>query len=352
MVRVLHILAGGEHGGAETAYVDMCIAQHRAEGFEVAAACRPNAVRVPQLQAAGVPVTLLPFGGMFDFKTTPALKKLIAAYKPDITQSWMSRAASKTPRMPGVIHVSRLGGYYDIAKYYKNTDYFVGVAPDIADWIVKSGIPASRVTQINNFAETEAAATPADRAAQGTPQDAFLFVALGRLHINKAYDVLLKALVMAPQAHVWIAGEGPERAALEKMAAELGVASRVRFLGWRSDRAALMAAADAVVFPSRHEPFGTTFVQAWEAKKPLVSTASQGPAQYIRNGEDALMTPVDDAGALAAAMVRVMQDGDLRDRLVTAGYVRYEAEFEKAHVLAHWQRYYGDLLLRKTVSKV
>jgi len=67
---------------------------------------------------------------------------------------------------------------------------------------------------------------------------------------------------------------------------DLGLESRVRFSGWRDDRAALLAAADICVFPSRYEPFGTVTVDAWAAKRPLIAAAAQGPKAYVTDGTD------------------------------------------------------------------
>ncbi len=100
--------------------------------------------------------------------------------------------------------------------------------------------------------------------------------------------------VRVPNLYVWIAGEGEERGKLETKASELGIGGRVRFLGWRTDRSALLRAANLCVFPSRWEPNGTVVVEAWAHNVPLVTTASAGPAWITRAGEDALVVPVDD----------------------------------------------------------
>ena len=103
----------------------------------------------------------------------------------------------------------------------------------------------------------------------------------------------------------------------------------MRFLGWRDDRAALLQAADICVFPSRYEPFGTVFVQAWAQQIPLVTTDADGPRQYVRDGEDGLVVPVDDAEALAGALRRVINDPVLAQTMVKNGYERYLNEFTK-----------------------
>lgn len=341
-------MAGARHGGAETAFVDMCIALKEA-GHDIHVATRANPVRVPRLKEAGIPVHLLPFGGRIDFITPLALWRLILKIRPEIIQTWMSRAPAKLPphfMLPKSAYppvVARLGGYYKI-KNFRQADYFTTITPLIRDYLIAHGIPAAHVRHINNFAETEDHAAPLDRATLSTPADVPLVLALGRLHTNKALDVLIKAAAMVPSLHLWIAGEGPVRESLEDLIAALGVGGRVRLLGWRSDRAALLQTADICAFVSRYEPFGTVFVQAWAQHVPVVVSNADGPRQFVHPEEDGLMVPVDDVHALAAALERLSQDVTLRTRLAEAGYRRYRTEFTKENTVSEYIRLYEEIL--------
>ena len=132
---------------------------------------------------------------------------------------------------------------------------------------------------------------------------------MGRLHEVKAHDISLKALALIPQAYLWIAGTGPLEAELKALAQSLGVAQRVRFLGWRNDAAALYRTADACLFPSRFEPLGNVVIQCWANGLPVIAAASQGPSQLITPGQDGLLVPIDDAPALATAE-QLLADAD------------------------------------------
>ena len=339
-------MAGAAHGGAETAFVDMCLALHEA-GEDIAVVTRKNPAREARLRAGGLTVHTLPFGGLVDIFTTLRMRKIIREFKPHIVQTWMSRAAQRTPRwsasegIPRYLVVSRLGGYYK-ASHFGQTDYYSTITPDIRRHLIEAGIAEQKIRHINNFAELETEGVAADRAALQTPADATVLLALGRLHKAKALDVLLQAVSQVPDVYLWIAGEGPDREPLEGLCHKLGLDDRVRFLGWRDDRAALFAAADICVFPSRYEPFGTVFVQAWAQRVPLVTTAADGPRQYVRDGEDGLMVPVDDVGALAAAIRRVVDDGDLRTRLTESGFRRYQTEFTKFNTVSKYLEFYHE----------
>jgi glycosyltransferase involved in cell wall biosynthesis len=344
-------MAGAPQGGAEMAYVDTAIALAEA-GHEVAAATRPNSMRVGRLREAGLVVHELTFGGFWDFGTTRELRKVIADFEPVIVQTWMSRASRQTPRWkaasgdPPYVTVARLGGYYKL-KYFRNSQYFVVITEKLGQHLFDGGVARDRVRCIKNLAEVEHAEIPVSRAGLGTPEDAVVLLALGRLHKAKAFDILLRALVDLPGVYLWIAGEGPLRAELEQLRGALGLTTRVKFLGWRGDRAALFQAADICVLPSRYEPFGTVLAQAWAQRVPLVTTDADGPSQNVIDQMDGLMVPIEDAAAMTVAIRRVIDDPDLRDHLVRNGYQRYQDEFTKEKMVAGYADFYGEILAKE-----
>ena len=352
-MKILQVMAGADHGGAEMAFVDMCAAMKEA-GEDVLVFTRPNKVRVPLLEKAGLDVRTAPFGGMADLYTRWRMGKLMKEFNPHIVQTWMSRAAQKTPNWKSVqstqryLVVSRLGGYYKV-KNYKSSDYFTTITPDIKRHLVDGGIEADRIKHINNFAETEEDVVPVRRSDFETPDEAVVLLTLARLHKNKALDILLQAIQDQPDVYLWMAGEGPEREALQKQAADLGISDRVRFLGWRTDRAALLRAADICIFASRIEPFGTVFAQAWSEKTPVIVSDADGPRQFCRDGEDSLMVPRDDVAALATAIERLKKDKILQMSLVNAGYQRYLNEFTKEKSIAGYLDWYHEILKREGI---
>jgi glycosyltransferase involved in cell wall biosynthesis len=336
---VLHLLGTAGDGGAETYFVDLVQALGRA-GVRQSAAIRRHAGREAALAAAGVSTGVFRFGGPLDVFTRPRVASFARRQETRLALAWMNRAARCTPKGPWA-RIGRLGGYYSL-KYYTGFDALVANTEHIADWIVDRGWPAGRVRCIPNFAAVPPEGEPADRAALDTPQDAPLLLAMGRLHEAKAHDVALQALTQLPDAWLWIAGAGPLEGKLRGMAAALGVSGRVRFLGWRTDASALYRAADVCLFPSRYEPMGNVVIQAWAHGLPVVAAASQGPSALIRDGEDGLLTHIDDPDALAAGARRVLAEPMLRIRLIQNGCERVESEFSEAAVVARWQALFAD----------
>jgi glycosyltransferase involved in cell wall biosynthesis len=337
---VLHLLGSPGDGGAETYFLHLVRAL-RDDGLSQAAAIHANPGREQALAAMGVETHVLPYDAPFDLVTGRRIRRLAEALPARVLLQWMNRAGRVVPRKGPWKRIGRLGGYYDL-KYYRGADLLVGNTRDIVAHMVAEGWPAGRAVYIPNFAA--AGDEPAqDRAALDTPAGAPLLLAMGRLHKVKAHDVSLNALALFPEAFLWIAGSGPLEHELKALARRLGVADRVRFLGWREDAAALYRAADVCLFPSRYEPLGNTVIQAWAHGAPIVAAASQGPGVLIRDGEDGLLTPIDDAEALAAAARRLVEDRALAGRLVEAGLARIAAEFDRATVVAQWREVFARL---------
>jgi len=335
-MRVLQIMTGADHGGAETFFVDLVTALSRT-GIEQRALIKRHPSRARQLRERGLDPVELPFRRWFDIDTARALRREIAAFRPDIVQTWMSRASLAAPSGP-FLHVGWLGGYYDI-KYFRRCHQLIGVTRDIVAHAVKAGWPEARAHYLPTFASD--APEPALRRSElDTPEDAPLILALGRLHEDKAFDILLRALASVPQAYLWLAGEGPLRATLEKQMLKLNLMPRVRFLGWRPDRAALLASCDFCVMPSRAEPFGTVMIEAWAYRKPLIAAAALGPRGLIKNGENGLLVPADDVPALADAIRRLIAEPALARHIAEVGRRQYELEYTEAIVVDRYLAFY------------
>ena len=338
-MRLLQAMGGARHGGAEEFFVRFALAMQRA-GQDQRVLVR-HATHAERLRAGGVAVTELPFGGFLDLATTRGMTKAIAEYRPDIVLTWMSRATQLCP--PGdFVHVARLGGYYKL-RNYRRCDHLIGNTRDLVESFLAQGWPAERAHYLPNFVDARPA-DPISRAAHATPEGVPLALALGRLHANKAFDMLLAATARVSGLHLWLAGAGELRTALEAQAAALGIAERVRFLGWREDVPALLASADFLVCPSRHEPLGNVVIEAWAAGLPVVAAASVGPRALVVDGKTGLLAPVDDAPALAAAMARLAQDPALRRRLAAAGRAAYEAEFTEAQIIRRYQDFFAEVV--------
>ncbi len=219
-VRVAQIMAGATAGGAELFFERLCIALARA-GETVLPVIRRDAGRAARLAAGELPPVELGFGGALDFATGPRLRRTLRRFAPTVAVAWMNRAARFAP-VGGWVLAGRLGGYYDL-RHYRSCQHLIGNTRGLVAWMRQQGIAESRTHYLPNFAPNLVGAAPATVEVGPGPR----LLSLGRLHRNKAFDVLIRALPRLPGVQAVIAGDGPERGALEALARRESVADRV-----------------------------------------------------------------------------------------------------------------------------
>lgn len=152
-----------------------------------------------------------------------------------------------------------------------------------------------------------------EKSVKAAPQGIPVVGALGRLHINKGFDVLLQAAALLRERGIAvklkIAGDGPEAGNLKALAEQLSLgAEAVEFTGWESAPADYLATLDLFVLPSRVEPFGLVVVEAMAAGVPVISSDIDGPRTILKSGELGVMVPPEDPSALAVAISAALAD--------------------------------------------
>jgi glycosyltransferase involved in cell wall biosynthesis len=159
-----------------------------------------------------------------------------------------------------------------------------------------------------------------------------LLLAVCRLEAQKGLDTAVRALAEVPQATLLVLGEGPDRAALELLAASLGVRERVLLPGRVGDVAALYAQADVVVHPARWEGFGLAMLEGMLASRPIVAARAGSAPELVDDGRTGLLVPVDDSQALAEAVSSLLADPARAAAMGAAGLERARAEFSVARM--------------------
>ncbi|NDE89961.1 MAG: glycosyltransferase [Alphaproteobacteria bacterium] len=347
-MRILHIMAGNGNGGAEMYSTDVMLALHE-KGVDQCVVMRETAPRYQELKNAGI--RMAPEVFRFAFSIGPfrpvqnyMMRRVLLREKPDITHCWMRRAANITPALAAKTG-PLLGwfGNYENIKHFSHCTDFVAVTKDIIAKTIAQGAAPEHATYIPTFPSI--VDMPAlDRATLDTPTGAKVLLTLSRLHPKKGLDLLMYAVKDFPDCYLWLAGDGPMQKELEDLAVTLGIQQRVRFLGWRTDRGALLKAADICVLPSNYEPFGTVILEAWCAKVPFVACESAGPAAHIINEENGMMVPINDASALGHAIRRTLDDSALQEKMVARGYAEYMQSFTREAVTQRWLSHYDHLL--------
>lgn len=340
-MRVMQVMAGAEFGGAEKFFDRLVLGLHKA-GVQQHLIMRPYAARTACMDKHHIPYTAAPFRNRFDLKTPRLIKGALRTFYPEIVMTWMSRASQLCPKGSHIL-VARLGGYYDL-KYYKRADHLIGNTQDIRDYFMDKGWPAQNSHYLPNFVDPPKTGARIKRSLLNTPEDAPLLLSLGRYHDDKGFDTLIAAMTQVPGAYLWLGGDGPDRDALEKQAAQCGVLDRVRFIPWQQDTTPLYNAADIYVCPSRVEPLGNVVIEAWAHKKPVIAANSAGPKGLIDSGYNGLLVPMNNEDALAMALNGAIQDPALRNHLAEGGFETYAHAFTEERVIEKYLKFFHDLL--------
>jgi glycosyltransferase involved in cell wall biosynthesis len=184
---------------------------------------------------------------------------------------------------------------------------------------------------------------PALRAELVRGRPDYVVLTPARLHEQKGHAYLLAAAARVPEATFVLAGDGPLRPELERLAAERNVADRCVFLGYRSDVSDLLAAADVFVLPSLFEGLPVSVLEAMAAERPVVATAIGGTDEAVTHEVTGLLVPPRDPAALAAAIRRLQADPQLAGRLAAAGRERVQREFSSAATARNVMRIYDEV---------
>jgi len=255
--------------------------------------------------------------------------------------------------------------------------HFLPVSHAGVDWLRRRDrLPASKVTVVPNGIDAArvAVSDPAEARARvrrelGIAADAFVGLSLGRLTRFKGHDILIRAvpaiLREVPEAVFVLAGEGERRADLTAQIAALGGSEAdapVRLLGARDDVAALLAACDLVIHPSRDgggEACPLAVIEAMAGGKPVVASAVADLPRMVGGDKNAsasaggdanatagLLVPPEDPTALARAMIALARDADSRQRLGAAGRARFAARYTAAAMADAVEKVYRAVLGR------
>ncbi|HLV79492.1 MAG TPA: glycosyltransferase family 4 protein [Chthonomonadaceae bacterium] len=224
----------------------------------------------------------------------------------------------------------------------------IAVSDAVRCALLSGGLAESQVATVYGGVPVRAqAVAPAPlREELGLPADSVLIGIVARLAPEKGHRFLLEAMRdVAPDAVCLVAGQGPEEAALRAYVAANGLADRVRFLGWRLDSDAIIAALDIVVQPSLwEEACSLSIMEAMSLGKPLVATHSGGNAELIAQEESGLLVAKGDVPALAEALNRLARDPGLCGRMGEAGRQRQAERFSVEAMAADTERIYLETL--------
>jgi glycosyltransferase involved in cell wall biosynthesis len=180
-------------------------------------------------------------------------------------------------------------------------------------------------------------------------EDWFNLLVVGRLDTVKGHHLAIEAMAsesLAPDVHLYLVGLGPREHELGALADSLNLASRVHILGFRRNVYDYIAHCDALLMPSLHEGLPYTLLEAMALATPIIASRVGGLAEVLQHDETALLTPAQDVGSLAGAIIRLHNDRALRSRLAATAQRLQQTRYSLASMSesylevyrTHWQR--------------
>jgi glycosyltransferase involved in cell wall biosynthesis len=286
-------------------------------------------------------------------------------FAPDVVHTHGYRAdllAGSAAHRLGLARVSTLHGFtggdwknrlYERLqlRQLRHFDAVVSVSEPIAGRLSVLGFSPERVAIVPNaFSQLRAPFSRAEaRALLGLPPDKAIVGWVGRLSHEKGADVLLEAMARLhrPDVLTVVVGDGRLRGTLEAQARSLGMMEQVRWPGLVEDAGRCMAAFDAFVLSSRTEGTPIALLEAMASGTPIVATAVGGVPQVVVAGSEALLTPAEDPGALAAAIGEVLDNREAAAQRARAARARLERDFALDPWIERHRTLYQRILARR-----
>ena len=365
-IRVLHVLLSLEPGGLENGVVNVINRLDRGR-FESSVCCLKRAGEFARrIDDPRVLIHEMDWRGGNDPRLALRLAALLRRTRPHIVHTrnaepfFYGFAGAKLARAQALVH-SEHGRKFDdrparfaVQRWMsRHTDAIFAVSGQLKTDLVRHvGMPESSVEVLHNgvdlsrFAVAAGATARADERAAlrrdwGVPDGALVVGSVGRLVAVKNYALLVRAVAAgAPDVHLVLAGEGPERTALTAQAAALGISARVHLLGHSNDVDRVLRAFDAFVLPSISEGMSNTLLEAMAAGVPPVASAVGGNGEIVRDGVDGMLFPSGDEAGLAACLATLCRDDALRARFAAAARERVQSTFDIRHMVERYEQLY------------
>ena len=375
--RVLHVITRMNVGGPARHLLALCPAL-RARGFDTLIAfgtpepeegeLRPS-VEEPSVRIASLRRSIDPAA---DQRAITDLTRLIRRFRPDVVHTHtakagaLGRSAARRVKTPAIVHTFHghvLEGYFASPansaflaverRLAKRTDSLVAVSESTRNDLLGLGIGRPEQWRVMPLALDldPLLGSETDRGeARGwldLPEDAPVVGIVGRLVPIKNHGLFLQAAALVaaerPDTIFAIAGDGELRGLLEAEARQ-ALGDRVRFLGWVDDLPALYGAMDVAVLTSLAEGTPVAVIEAMAAGRPVVATDVGGVGAVVDDGENVFLVPSGDAEALAAAILRLLEDPTLRSEMGAKGRDAVVERFSADRMASELAELYTELL--------
>jgi glycosyltransferase involved in cell wall biosynthesis len=346
-LRVMFVITSMPVGGAETLLVELVRRLDRSR-FSPELCCLKRLGPLGELLAAEIPA----FSGLlrykYDVRVLGRLRRLLGERRTDAVvtvgtgdKMFWGRLAAWRAGVPVICSALHSTGLPDHVERLNRllapvTDAFVAVAGPHARYLAEhEGCPAARIEVIPNGVDVQrfrpGTADASLRAALGLPPNAPVAGIVAALRPEKQHELFLRAASsvhrQSPECRFLIVGDGPQRATLQTLAVDLGLAGVVHFLGTRDDIPKLLSLFDVFVLTSKMEANPVSVLEAMASGKPVVATRVGSVGETVLDGRTGYLVAPGSADEVAAKILELLGD---------PGRAKVMGQAGREEVVAHW----------------
>jgi glycosyltransferase involved in cell wall biosynthesis len=363
VIKLLVLIPTLDRSGAEKQLMLLATHLPRSEfAVHVAALTRPGPYAA-DLEAAGIPVTVL----HKRFKCDPIafwrLRRLLNEQRPDVLHTWLFAAnaygrlaAGRQPPFPIIVSERCVDSWkagwqlWLDRKLVRRTARLVGNSRSVSEFYGHLGVPAEKLAVVHNGIDLPS--LPPDARASlrrelGISPQTHVCGYVGRLASQKRVLDLIWAFelirVMHGDVAFVIVGDGPERTKLELFVRSLEISPQVKFLGHREDATRLLPALDVFWLASDFEGLSNSVMEAMAAGLPVVASDIPPNRELVADGQTGYLAPVGDRVAFAQLAERILLDPALAQKLGSAGRERIGTSFSVEKMVAGYSRLYHEV---------
>ncbi len=370
-LRTMFVITSMPVGGAETLLVNLMRRLDR-EQILPELCCLKEMGPLGEVAANEVTVHSGLIRTKYDHRILSRMRKLIDGQRIDAVvtvgagdKMFWGRLAAWMEGVPVILSALHSTGWPDtIGRLNRTltpmTDGFIAVAANHGRHLIeRERFPAEKVYVIPNGVDTYRFRSLPDsglavRTKLGIPTAAPVCGIVAALRAEKNHTLFLRAAALTakqrPDAHFIIVGDGPERAKLERVAIEAGVASSTHFIGSRSDIPQVLSAFDVFALTSHNEANPVSILEAMACEIPVVSTRVGSVAESVADGSTGFLVAPGDAGALANHWLKLFSDRTLARSFGSAGRAAVEANWSLDRMVAGYERLIRETYDRKCPS--